>query len=291
MEKVKRLPIGISEFRNIIENGGYYVDKTLLIADWLQSFRGGVTLITRPRRFGKTLNMTMLRAFFDMTQDSRDLFAGLAIAKTGYMAEMNQYPVIYLSLKDCKGGMDEMLRCLFRQLLEVYQTGYDHLQPDSFDKARLERIVDVLLNEKTAEHAAVNNSILFLSKLLYAHHGKKVLLLIDEYDTPMVSAYEGGYYEDVRSFFRSLYGTALKDNPYLERAMLTGIHRMAKENIFSGLNNLEVCTVIDEKYRQYFGLMPEETETLLQDYGLALDESVKSMYDGYCFGGQDIYNP
>ena len=136
-----------------------------------------------------------------------------------------------------------------------------------------------------------SEAILFLSQVLYEYYHKKVIILIDEYDTPMISAYEQGYYEEIHDFFSSLYGSALKDNPYLERAMLTGIHRIAKENIFSGLNNLDVCTVMDEQYSQYFGLMPEETEALLAYYELPLDEPVQAMYDGYRFGGQEIYNP
>lgn len=287
----KKLPIGVSEFENIMTDNGYYVDKTLLISDWLQTSRGSVTLITRPRRFGKTLNMTMLREFFDITKNSRALFASLAIEQTAYIAEMNQWPVIYLSFRGCKGGKEDVLKCLFKQLTEGYQKYYVQLQPDIFDQVYLKRSLDILLGEKLTETSSVNDCIFFLSKLLYKHYGKKVLILVDEYDTPMISAYEGGYYDDVRSFFRGLYSTALKDNPYLERAMLTGIHRIAKENIFSGLNNLEVCTVMDEAYCQYFGLTAEETEKLLQDYELVLDQAVKDMYDGYHFGSQEIYNP
>lgn len=287
----KRLPIGVSNFRDMILSHGYYADKTLLMADWLQAISGNVTLITRPRRFGKTLNMTMLREFFDITKDSQELFAGLAVSKCACMVELNQWPVIFLSFKDCKNEKETMLTCLFRQLLSAYQLFYDKLQPDAIDAIRLERIMDTLTKEKITETSAVNDCIYFLSKLLHQFYGRKVIILIDEYDTPMINAYEQGYYEEVRSLFTSLYGTALKDNPYLERAMLTGIHRIAKENIFSGLNNLEVCTVLSEKYQQYFGLTPEETEALLGYYDLALNEQVQAMYDGYHFGSQEIYNP
>lgn len=286
----KVLPIGVSDFRKIRENNYYYVDKTLLISDWLIS-AAEVTLITRPRRFGKTLNMSMLREFFDITKDSKELFAGLKIMDTTYAAEMNQYPVIFLSFRDCKGDKENMFNCVFRQLLNIYQLAYNLLKPDPFDQTRLNRIMDILVNEDINRSPSVNDSIYFLSKLLYQHYGKKVIILIDEYDTPMISAYENGYYEDIRFFFSSLYGSALKDNPYLERGMLTGIHRIAKESIFSGLNNLSVCTVMTEKYHQYFGLIPEETKTLLDYCNLPLNEQVKLMYGGYFFGKQEIYNP
>ena len=186
----KALPIGISDFRDIIMDNGYYVDKTLLIRDWLQTIRGNVTLITRPRRFGKTLNMTMLREFFDITRDSGELFAGLAISKTTYSQEMNQWPVIFLSFKDCKNEKETMVKCLYRQLLASYQQAYHCLKPDEIDSIRLNRIMDVLTNEKVEETSSVNDCIYFLSKLLYQYYGKKVIILIDEYDTPMINAYE-----------------------------------------------------------------------------------------------------
>ena len=288
----KRLPIGISDFRDVITANGYYVDKTLLIADWLQTIRGNVTLITRPRRFGKTLNMTMLREFFDITRDSKALFADLAIASTDHLAQMNQWPVIFLSFKDCKNDQAQTMRCILRQLQEAYLAFYLQ-QPvlDRYTKEKLERLLALLTQEQWQDMSAVSDSIYFLSKLLCQHYGRRVIILIDEYDTPMISAYEQGYYAEVRALFTSLYGTALKDNPYLERAMLTGIHRLAKENIFSGLNNLEVCTVLDHDYCPYFGLTSAETEALLAYYGLPLDDDVQKMYDGYHFGHQEMYNP
>ena len=287
----KALPIGVSDFRNIRMDNGYYVDKTLLIADWLQTMKGNVTLITRPRRFGKTLNMTMLREFFDLTRDSQALFADLAIAQSDYAREMNQWPVIFLSFKDCKRSKLSSLLCLMDVLLQALDELPEGMTLAESDAVRLQQIRQILLKQDLDGLEYLNRTIYLLSKLLYQHYGKKVIILIDEYDTPMVDAYEHGYYEDVHAFFSSLYGSALKDNPYLERAMLTGIHRIAKENIFSGLNNLEVCTVLSEKYQQYFGLTPEETQTLLAYYELPLDEKVQGMYDGYRFGQQEIYNP
>ena len=288
----KALPIGVSDFGDMITGNGYYADKTLMIAEWLQTMNGNVTLITRPRRFGKTLNMTMLREFFDITKDSGELFKGLRISQTAYMQELNSRPVIFLSFKDCKGGEERVLTCVYNQLFTLYDKYSFAVNGDSEMKQKKWKLLARLFTEMDIDKAyMVSEAILFLSQVLYEYYHKKVVILIDEYDTPMISAYEQGYYEEIHDFFSSLYGSALKDNPYLERAMLTGIHRIAKENIFSGLNNLDVCTVMDEQYSQYFGLMPEETETLLAYYELPLDESVQAMYDGYRFGGQEIYNP
>ena len=288
----KALPIGVSDFGDMITGNGYYADKTLMIAEWLQTMNGNVTLITRPRRFGKTLNMTMLREFFDITKDSGELFKGLKISQTAYMQELNSRPVIFLSFKDCKGRKERVLTCVYNQLFTLYDKCSFAVNDDSEMKQKKWKLLARLFTEMDIDKAyMVSEAILFLSQVLYEYYHKKVIILIDEYDTPMISAYEQGYYEEIHDFFSSLYGSALKDNPYLERAMLTGIHRIAKENIFSGLNNLDVCTVMDDQYSQYFGLMPEETESLLAYYELPLDESVQAMYDGYRFGGQEIYNP
>ena len=288
MKKV--LPIGVSDFGDMITGNGYYADKTLMIAEWLQTMNGNVTLITRPRRFGKTLNMTMLREFFDITKDSGELFEGLKISQTAYMQELNSRPVIFLSFKDCKGNYKSAMTCMYKVLLRALEPVLTN-EVTKIEEKVLQRMVDVLLSFDFGQRAVLQDAIYTISRLLYQYYHKKVIILIDEYDTPMISAYEQGYYEEIHDFFSSLYGSALKDNPYLERAMLTGIHRIAKENIFSGLNNLDVCTVMDEQYSQYFGLMPEETEALLAYYELPLDESVQAMYDGYRFGGQEIYNP
>ncbi len=287
----KALPIGVSDFGDMITGNGYYADKTLMIAEWLQTMNGNVTLITRPRRFGKTLNMTMLREFFDITKDSGELFKGLKISQTAYMQELNSRPVIFLSFKDCKKSKLSSLLCIIDVLLQAVDRLPKDISPEESDAVRLQQIRKILLEQDIEKVDYLGRTIYLLSKCLYQYYHKKVVILIDEYDTPMISAYEQGYYEEIHDFFSSLYGSALKDNPYLERAMLTGIHRIAKENIFSGLNNLDVCTVMDEQYSQYFGLMPEETETLLAYYELPLDESVQAMYDGYRFGGQEIYNP
>ena len=287
----KALPIGVSDFGDMITGNGYYADKTLMIAEWLQTMNENVTLITRPRRFGKTLNMTMLREFFDITKDSGELFEGLKISQTAHMQELNSRPVIFLSFKDCKKSKLSSLLCIIDVLLQAVDRLPKDISPEESDAVRLQQIRKILLEQDIEKVDYLGRTIYLLSKCLYQYYHKKVIILIDEYDTPMISAYEQGYYEEIHDFFSSLYGSALKDNPYLERAMLTGIHRIAKENIFSGLNNLDVCTVMDEQYGQYFGLMPEETEALLAYYELPLDESVQAMYDGYRFGGQEIYNP
>lgn len=286
---VKALPIGVSDFAKVREQDSYYVDKTMLVAEWLKA-QTEVTLITRPRRFGKTLNMTMLREFFDITKDSEALFAGLAVQSTAYRQEMNQWPVIFLSFKDCKGTYEGAMTCVYKTLLQAFKPV---LASDfsTIEKKMLDKTLEVLTELDFAQKSVVQDALYTLSQLLYQQYGKKVIILIDEYDTPLISAYEQGYYDEVHFFFGSLYGSALKDNPYLERAMLTGIHRIAKENIFSGLNNLEVCTVLEREYSAYFGLTPEEAEALLTYYDLPLDEAVKAMYDGYRFGEQEIYNP
>ena len=287
---VKALPIGVSDFAKVREQDSYYVDKTMLIAEWLKA-QTEVTLITRPRRFGKTLNMTMLREFFDITKDSEALFAGLAVQSTAYRQEMNQWPVIYLSFKDCKSHKQSSLLCIIDLLLQVVDALPKDMVLEESDAIRLKQIKQILLDQEIDKMAHLDRTIYLVSKWLYNYYHKKVIILIDEYDTPLISAYEQGYYDEVHFFFGSLYGSALKDNPYLERAMLTGIHRIAKENIFSGLNNLEVCTVLEREYSAYFGLTPEEAEALLTYYDLPLDEAVKAMYDGYRFGEQEIYNP
>lgn len=286
----KALPIGVSDFAKVREQGSYYVDKTMFIAEWLEA-QTEVTLITRPRRFGKTLNMTMLREFFDITKDSGAMFAGLAVAETAYSREMNQWPVIFLSFKDCKSSKQSSLLCIIDILLQVIDALPKDMVLEDSDAVRLKQIKQILLDQEIDKMAHLDRTIYLVSKWLYQYYGKKVIILIDEYDTPLISAYEQGYYDEVHFFFGSLYGSALKDNPYLERAMLTGIHRIAKENIFSGLNNLEVCTVLEREYSAQFGLTPQEAEELLAYYGLPLDEAVKAMYDGYRFGDQEIYNP
>lgn len=287
MNTKKKLPIGVSEFATVITDNGYYVDKTMLIADWLSS-GSEATLITRPSLFGKTLNMTMLRDFFDITKDSSTLFEGLAINDTPYITEMNRWPVIYLTFKDCIGTKLDNLICVYHVLLQAIQALPKDIILEDDDAIWLKQLITIMLEADTEKRFCLNRVLLFLCSLLYQHYGKRVIILIDNYDTPIISASEGGYYDEIRSFFVHLYGSALKDNPYLEKAMLTGMQRVL---IDSSLNNLDICTIEMMDYQQYFGFTPEETEALLKHYDLVLDQSVKAMYDGYSFGGQKLYNP
>ena len=287
---MKRLPLGIDKFRELRSRNCYYVDKTMLLADFLENgFK--VTLITRPRRFGKTLNMDMVKEFFDIDAESEDLFHGLAIMHTKWRKEINSRPVLSFSFRDSKGDEALLIYLIKRELLREYQRFQHTAQTlDEMDADQYQKVLDCLLAGDT-NTVPISNAIAFLSKLVSQYYDKNPLILIDEYDTPMTSAYTEGCYEKLRMFFTALYSSALKGNDYLDMALMTGIQRVAKENIFSGLNNLYVCTVNTESYSQYFGFTEQETALLLQNYSLSLDNNVKSMYDGYRFGNTEIYNP
>ncbi|KDE65145.1 9-O-acetyl-N-acetylneuraminate esterase, partial [Fusobacterium necrophorum BFTR-1] len=267
-----------------------YVDKTKWIEE-LQQEIGKTILFTRPRRFGKTLNMSMLQYFWDIqnTEENRKLFRDLEIENSPYMAEQGKYPVIYLSFKDLKSkSWEDCLEDikLFIQSL-FYQ--YRHILPklDSFAEARFSKCI-----HGDSNLAELKFSLKFLTELLSSHYQIKVVLLIDEYDTPIISAYENGYYEEAISFFRTFYSAALKDNEYLQIGIMTGILRVAKEGIFSGLNNLTVYSILDEKYSSYFGLTEEEVEQALKYYHMEYNtQEVKEWYNGYQFGNTEIYNP
>ena len=268
----KKLPVGIDDFKEIIESDCYFADKSLLI-DELLSKRSKVTLLPRPRRFGKTLNMSMLNYFFNIEDkdSNRKLFEGLAISYTDKMIYQGEYPVIYISLKDIKVADWEL--CL-NKLYLLLQNEYDKYG---------------LTLERRRE--SQENALLDLSKFLYEKCNKKVVILIDEYDTPLVTAHSEGYYNEAIFFFRNFLSAALKGNPYLEFAVLTGILRVAKESIFSGLNNLAVSTILDNEFN-HFGLTEEEVEELLKHYGLEYElEDVKKWYNGYRFGKELVYNP
>lgn len=287
----KRIPLGMSEFRKVVEEGCYYIDKTNLITE-LAADGSEVVLFTRPRRFGKTLNMTMLREFFDITKDSKSLFQGLYVEQQTCFEEINAYPTLFFSFRDCKGSKRELIQSMKYNLMSEYQR-YLFLQNglSEYDQKKYFDIYRELEDDGSQTVEYTTRAISFLCKLLFQHYQKPVVLLVDEYDTPMIESYTNGYYDELRSFFTTLFGSALKDNVHLKRGIVTGIQRVAKENIFSGLNNLTVITVKDWKYRQYFGFTPEETGKILSYYGLELTEDVKQMYNGYNFGGQQIYNP
>lgn len=293
---VRRLAIGTQDFRKLRERKAYYVDKTLMIEEFLESWYE-VTLITRPRRFGKTLNMSMLAEFLDCTKESGDLFAGTKISGSYAMQEMNGHPVIFLSFLNVKGERAErMLDQLGATIKEEYKRFYGIINDGTLPEAQREEFNHIYENlwpvkdRKEAEGYFVN-SITSLCRVLESYYGKKVYLLLDEYDTPFISANAKGYYAEVRDILAEMLSTSLKGNPALERAVLTGIQRVAKENIFSDLNNLIVCTVKDPEYSECFGFTEEETEALLEYCGVEFTDEVRTMYDGYQFGETEVYNP
>lgn len=287
----KRIPIGLKSYEKLKNESYYVVDKTLMIKDFLD--RGNeVTLITRPRRFGKTINMSMMTEFFDITKDSKKLFEDTFIMKTDYASELNQYPTIFISFADAKGDVTNMIRQIKVQLQNEYDRFKDiFIDLTEFEENDYHKIkADLMDNDNGKLNSAVN-ALSFLMKILQNYYGKKVMVFIDEYDTPFIEAHVGGFYEDIRNDLASMLHTSLKTSTSLQYAMLTGIQRVAKENIFSDLNNLVVCTVKDYEYSQHFGFTEEETKEMLEYYGLELNEEVKLMYNGYQFGDCAIYNP
>lgn len=294
MELKINLPIGNDDFRKLRENGFYYVDKTLMIKDFIE-MQDEVALVARPRRFGKTLNMTMLREFFDISVDSRDIFKDLAIMDTEYAGQINSRPVIYLTFKDCKGvTADEMFiflkRKLYKEYLRYEKLLGDRLDRNSFDAKDFYAMIEVL-RDTSSSHILYVTALQQLTEIVSNVYKIQPILLIDEYDQPIMSSYEYNYHEQLGPFFSNLYGSAMKGNPSLGQALITGVQRVAKESIFSQFNNPQVYTVIDQEYAPYFGLNEDETRTLLNAYGLELNDEVKRMYDGYQIGGIDMYNP
>lgn len=291
MGLVKDIALGIQDYRKMKKNSYYYVDKTRMISEFLER-RAEVTLITRPRRFGKTLNMSMLAEFLDITKDSKEIFIDTDIMATAYASEMNCYPVIFLSLKDAKGNRKLMVKQIKLALLGEYQRFSDiFLQLPHIEEVIYERTLQELLNYNTGSLSGIDNALHFLSKTACNYYQKPVILLIDEYDTPFIEAHTNGFYNEIHNELAVMMSSALKGNEYLHLALLTGIQRVAKENIFSGLNNLLVCTVKDPEFADCFGFTSSEVEELLNCYNMELSEEVRGMYDGYSFSGVDIYNP
>ncbi|MDY4011174.1 MAG: AAA family ATPase [Fusobacterium gastrosuis] len=287
---LKKIPIGISDFKEIIEDNYYYIDKTKLIDDLLKD-GSKVKLLTRPRRFGKTLNMSMLSYFFNIVdaEENRKLFKDLYIENTENFKYQGEFPVIYLSLKDLKADSYEVLIDNFKNLISKLYRNYDYLL-EKLNKYEF-LIFDKLLL-KTSNLSELEDSLLMLMEVLYKIHQKKIILIIDEYDTPLVSAYTNNYYDKVIGLFRNFYSFALKDNKYLQMGVMTGILRVAKEGIFSGLNNLAVYTILDNDYSNFFGLTEDEVEKTLVEYQVDYRiDDVKEWYDGYKFGDNEIYNP
>ena len=288
----KAIPIGVSDYERLRKEDYYFVDKSMMIQEFLRR-KSIVTLITRPRRFGKTINMSMMAEFFDVTKDAKEIFKDTAIMDTEYAAEMNQYPTIFLSFANAKNSKQELTKAIKYQLRKEYdrhQQVFDR-EMSEFDADEYQKIRKTLLDTENGETDGLGNTLAFLIEKLEKHHGRKVMVFIDEYDTPFIEAHVNGFYDEVRSGLSSLLHNALKASTSLQHAMLTGIQRVAKENIFSDLNNLVVCTVKDREYAQYFGFTEEETKTMLEYYGLELNEEVKAMYNGYRFGDEEIYNP
>ena len=287
---MKKLPIGLSDFKELIEENYYYFDKTNLIDEVIKD-GSKVKLFARPRRFGKTLNMSMLKYFFDIkeAEENRKLFKDLYIEKMENFKEQGQYPVVFLSLKDLKARTwEEMERGIKNLLQEVFsEHKYLIKELDEFDLSILKKIIN-----KEVELEGLKSSLKFLTKILYEKYNKKVVVLIDEYDAPLVSAYHNKYYEKAKDFFKTFYSSVLKDNPYLQMGVMTGIIRVIKAGIFSDLNNLNTYTILSDFYPNCYGLTEEEVKKSLIDYNLEYEMGdVKDWYDGYRFGKSEVYNP
>ena len=288
----KAIPLGVVDYETLKNLNYYFIDKSMMISDFLMR-KSTVTLITRPRRFGKTINISMMSSFFDITKDSKEIFKDTKIVETEYISEMNQYPTIFISFANAKNDKWNVVKEIKLQLRKEYDR-YAHVFEQKmtvFEQNEYESLVQGLMTKNDGILDNITDALSFLMERLEKYYHKKVMVFIDEYDTPFIEAHVGGYYESLRGGLSSLLHNALKTSTSLYYAMMTGIQRVAKENIFSDLNNLVVCTVKDPEYSQYFGFTEEETKQTLEYYDLSLNDEVKSMYDGYHFGEYDIYNP
>ena len=287
---MKRIGIGLSDFKHLIEEDFYYFDKTKFIDEIIKD-GAQVKLFTRPRRFGKTLNMSMLKYFFDIkeAEENRKLFKNLYIEKTESFKEQGQYPVVFLSLKDLKATTWEEMEMGIKSTISRLFLDHRYLlnDLDKFDTITFENII-----MKNTNIEDLKEALKFLTESLYKKYSQKVAVLIDEYDSPLVSAYINGYYNKAKDFFKTFYSTVLKDNSYLQMGILTGIIRVIKAGIFSDLNNLSTYTILSDVYTDSYGLTEEEVEKSLKDYGIEAEISkVKDWYDGYKFGDSEVYNP
>lgn len=295
----KPLPIGIDNFEMLITRGYYFVDKTMLIKELLDK-KGLVNLFTRPRRFGKTLNMSILQYFFEDARnddgekvDNKHLFDGLNIMQTddNYLAHMGQYPVINLSLKSGKQPDFEMARdSLIDEIQQEFERHSYVLKNDSLSPARKEKYKQIMTGK--AQKVEYAKSLEFLSQCLEKYFGKKTIILIDEYDVPLEHAFLEGFYDEMIGFIRSLFESALKTNASLEFAVITGCLRISKESIFTGMNNLEMISILSKNYDEYFGFTEQEVEKICADYRLEKHyDIIKEWYNGYLFGNANVYNP
>lgn len=290
---MKPLPIGVDDFKKLIDENYYYVDKTLLIKELLDN-KGEVNLFTRPRRFGKTLNMSMLQYFFEKTEeDNSYLFNGLKIMNESkeYLDYMGKYPVINLSLKSAKQPTFEMSYKKIRETIaDEFKRYSEVLNGNVLFEDEKEDFTNIMLQK--ADLSTYNTSLKLLSKCLKRYYKENVIILIDEYDVPLENAFFEGFYDEMVKFLRSLFESALKTNPSLEFAVITGCLRISKESIFTGMNNLEIVSILNKSYEEYFGFTNDEITKICKDYDINDKYSeIKEWYDGYVFGDENVYNP
>ena len=287
--EILKLPVGIENFEDIRRSGFYYIDKTMLIEQTLNNW-SKVTLFTRPRRFGKTLGMSMLRSFFEIGTD-KSLFDGLYISQNKSLCDehMGKYPVIFLTLKGVEGLTFAKAKSMLSEIIkDEADRHYILNSSEALTSVDREAFMKIL----TGNEENIENSLKTLSRLLYKHYGKKVVILIDEYDVPLDKAYQNDYYHEMVSLIRGLFGQALKTNDYLQFAILTGCLRISKESIFTGLNNFKVLSIMDTRFDEQFGFTDSEVEELLAAYNLDSHfTEIKEWYDGYHFGNADVYCP
>ena len=286
---MKKLPIGIDDFKKLIEKNAYYIDKTKYIEKILDDI-SEVKLFIRPRRFGKTLNMLTLKYFFDIEnkEENRKLFKNLYIEKSEYFKEQGQYPVIFISLKGLKEKTWENCFNEIKALISKLYNEFEFIKK-VLNESELNIFDKIWLKKDDGEYT---NALKNLTSFLYKYYKKEVILLIDEYDAPLINAYEYGYYDEAILFFKVFYGEALKTNLYLRTGIMTGIIRVIKAGIFSDLNNLKIYSILDKEYSDFFGFTQEEVKKALEDFKIEYElPDVKSWYDGYKFGNSEVYNP
>ena len=286
---MKKIPIGVDDFKKLIENNALYIDKTKFIIELLDD-AAEVKLFTRPRRFGKTLNMSTLKYFFDIknANENRRLFNGLDIEKSVYISEQGKYPVIFISMKGIK--TKDWEHCLYdlKGLIGDLYNEFEYIR-EVLNESELNTFNKIWLKEDIAEY---KNALKILTTYLYKYYKKEVILLIDEYDTPLITSYKYGYYDEALPFFKVFYGESLKTNPYLKMGIMTGIIRVIKAGIFSDLNNLSVYSILNDFYSNFFGFTQNEVENTLKYFNIENEiPEIKSWYDGYKFGNSNVYNP
>ena len=285
----KGIGVGIEDFKKIIEEDCYYFDKTNYIEELLKD-RTEIKLFTRPRRFGKTLNMSTLKYFFDVknAEENRKLFKNLYIGKSEYFKEQGQYPVIFITMKDLKKNTWEQMNFAVKSLISNLYNEFEFIR-EKLNEIEKEKFYKIWSKSEDGDY---DNSLRLLSEYLYNYYQKKVILLIDEYDNPLIVANQNGYYKEAINFYRNLYSSALKTNSNLKMGVLTGIVQVAKEGIFSGLNNVITYNILGNDFETFFGLSEEEVEEALKYFEMTYEiEEVKKWYDGYKFGNSEVYNP